>query len=468
MRALTRTFLTAAAVASAALAGATPAHADFLSPAYDPRQCRADSMNSDGTAFLERTNVNNVKKIKNVSGSAMDIYCPIVKMTSKPGVSNDAFKYADIPVEIVTGTVTCRVKTFDSSSFSGASNLLASSTGSRSTAGAGTLRVTASGGQPTGYFTANNGTGYPFRWYYMDMTCTLPNGASIGGYQVSEGGAEQPGYRIYPAVNCAPDTSNNMLWRYLDASGTFGGVIMGQSTGITPPAKFAMKCAVPNNSVVDFSVTPAGIFQLGCNLDNASFSSFTWVAQNNPNSSAWPSKMLRQEGGTQPVIAVPISQTHNLYCGQNQDQGDGQLISYRAKPTPNRSGWAVQGSTGGTATNATDNIDSTRWTTGGAAAVGNWFRINFGSVRTVNQLTMDSGSTSADDYARGFEVQVSPNGTSGWTTVATGAGTSRFISISFPQQTTQHIRVRLTQAFSKWWSIHEINAYKSSDDPFVP
>ncbi len=66
----------------------------------------------------------------------------------------------------------------------------------------------------------------------------------------------------------------------------------------------------------------------------------------------------------------------------------------------------------------------------------------------------------AGDYARGYNVEVSTNGTT-FTSVATGTGTSSPETVTFASsQTAQYIRVVLTAASTtSWWSIAEFTAY---------
>jgi hypothetical protein len=60
------------------------------------------------------------------------------------------------------------------------------------------------------------------------------------------------------------------------------------------------------------------------------------------------------------------------------------------------------------------------------------------------------------DYARGFQVEVSADGTH-WTSVATCTGTGSSEVVSFPAPTDQYAEVTLTQSVSpNWWSVDEL------------
>ena len=74
---------------------------------------------------------------------------------------------------------------------------------------------------------------------------------------------------------------------------------------------------------------------------------------------------------------------------------------------------------------------------------------------------LNSGG-SAGDYARGYNVEVSTNGTT-FTSVATGTGTASPETVTFADQTAQYIRVVLTAASTtSWWSIAEFTVFTDS------
>jgi hypothetical protein len=127
-------------------------------------------------------------------------------------------------------------------------------------------------------------------------------------------------------------------------------------------------------------------------------------------------------------------------------------------------GWTASSSTASAAdppANAIDGNTSTRFSTDTDQAVGQWFQVNLGSSQTFNQIEMNSGGSSGD-YAVGYNVEVSTNGST-FTSVATGTGTSSPETVTFTAQTAQYIRVVLTAASTtSWWSIAEFTAYTAS------
>jgi len=109
-------------------------------------------------------------------------------------------------------------------------------------------------------------------------------------------------------------------------------------------------------------------------------------------------------------------------------------------------------------TNAGDNGLNSRFSTDEAQASGLYFRVNMGSAQNFNEIDMDSTNWPGD-FAVGYNVQVSPNGTS-WSTVATCTGTGTPEVVSFPAQTDQYVQVVLnTASTGSWWSIGQFKMY---------
>jgi hypothetical protein len=125
-------------------------------------------------------------------------------------------------------------------------------------------------------------------------------------------------------------------------------------------------------------------------------------------------------------------------------------------------GWTASASTNSTGADipahAIDGSLATRYSSDADQAVGMWFQVNFGSSQTFNRIEMNSGGSAAD-YTRGYNVEVSTNGTV-FTSVATGTGNSSPETVTFGTQTARYIRVVLTAAvITNWWSIAEFTVY---------
>lgn len=129
-----------------------------------------------------------------------------------------------------------------------------------------------------------------------------------------------------------------------------------------------------------------------------------------------------------------------------------------------RSAWTATASStepGGSPLNALDGNLATRWSSGKPMTGGEWFQIDLGSVQTFDRIVLGSGS-SVNDYARGFQILISNNGTD-WATqspVAVGTGTGPLIDVSLTNPVSaRYIRIVQTGSSSYWWSIAELNLY---------
>jgi hypothetical protein len=122
------------------------------------------------------------------------------------------------------------------------------------------------------------------------------------------------------------------------------------------------------------------------------------------------------------------------------------------------SGWVATASVTGSSTAPSQALDgslSTRWTTGTAQVSGQWFQLDMLQSQRVVGLTMNSDGSSSD-YARGYQVFVSDNTSSWGAPVASGAGTSSSISVSFPAREGRYLKILQTGSASNWWSIAEL------------
>jgi hypothetical protein len=131
-------------------------------------------------------------------------------------------------------------------------------------------------------------------------------------------------------------------------------------------------------------------------------------------------------------------------------------------PALSRPGWvAVASSTGGTdlAMKALDGTASTRWSTAVAQANGQSFQIDMVTPQVFNQVTLDAG-TSTGNYPRGYQLQVSSDGATWSSSVATGTGTSQLVTINFTTQTARYVKIVQTGTATNVWSIHELNVWR--------
>ena len=82
-----------------------------------------------------------------------------------------------------------------------------------------------------------------------------------------------------------------------------------------------------------------------------------------------------------------------------------------------------------------------------------------GQAEVFGQIAMDSGA-SGGDYARGWDISVSDDGTAWSGPIASGAGSGRVVTASFPPQTARFARIVQTgDGGGFWWSIAELYAF---------
>jgi lysophospholipase L1-like esterase len=128
-----------------------------------------------------------------------------------------------------------------------------------------------------------------------------------------------------------------------------------------------------------------------------------------------------------------------------------------------RSGWVATASVSGTDTpvNMLDGNAATRWSTGTAMVPGQFVTVDMGAAHSIGEITMDSGG-STGDYARGYQVYVSTDGSTWGNPVATGSGTGALVDVTFAAHTGRYLKITQTGSAGNWWSIAEFNAYPAS------
>ena len=135
--------------------------------------------------------------------------------------------------------------------------------------------------------------------------------------------------------------------------------------------------------------------------------------------------------------------------------------------TLDRTGWTATSnapsSSADVPANALDGNYSSRFSTDEDQVPGLYFAVNLGSAENFNELKM-SMPGSPNDYARGFDVYVSDDGSS-WDKVAscTGSGTPEIVS--FSPQNAKYVKVLLNTGANMWWSIDEFNLSNPTTQP---
>ena len=137
---------------------------------------------------------------------------------------------------------------------------------------------------------------------------------------------------------------------------------------------------------------------------------------------------------------------------------DSEMVSSR-DVLLGRAGWVASASGGSSPANAIDGNAATRWDTSAIQTPGQWFQVDMGAPRAVFRVVLDS-TGSPNDYPRGYQVNLSNDGISWGSPVATGAGSPAVTTISFASQVARYLRITQTgSAAGNYWSIYEFNAY---------
>ncbi|MFC5401450.1 discoidin domain-containing protein [Cohnella soli] len=166
-------------------------------------------------------------------------------------------------------------------------------------------------------------------------------------------------------------------------------------------------------------------------------------------------------------MVIPIATAYAQYVKITQTGSStvnwwniAEFHAFNEQPV-SKTGWSVSASSTDTASSslagAIDGNPATRWSTGLPQANGQYLQIDMGQNQTFDRVLIDAGA-SAGDYPRGYQVQVSTNGTA-WTTVASGAGSSAAIIAEFAPQTARYLKIVQTGTSGSWWSVAELAVY---------
>jgi hypothetical protein len=127
-----------------------------------------------------------------------------------------------------------------------------------------------------------------------------------------------------------------------------------------------------------------------------------------------------------------------------------------------RTGWTVSASlNSGSATNAIDGSECTRWMTGVGQAAGQTFTVNMGSAYKFSQIQIDNYND-PNDYPGSYAIYASSDGVNWGSAVATGNGAGTVTTVSFPEQNAQYIEIQIASNINgNWWSLDELRVYSA-------
>lgn len=103
--------------------------------------------------------------------------------------------------------------------------------------------------------------------------------------------------------------------------------------------------------------------------------------------------------------------------------------------------------------NMLDGDQNTRWSSGQTQQPGQWVQIDLKSVTAFDTLFVGAGNTG--DYARGYQILLSLDGTTWSDPVASGNGEASLV-LSLGPQKARFIRIVNTATSDRWWSITEV------------
>ncbi len=136
-----------------------------------------------------------------------------------------------------------------------------------------------------------------------------------------------------------------------------------------------------------------------------------------------------------------------------------ELQDYLPRKVEARSQWKLTASRSpDKAGLSTDDKAQTRWDTGQAQEPGQWFQVELPQETSFNGIELDSNG-SANDYPRGYKVELSADGQTWSKPVAEGTGTRGTTTISLTTPAKAKF-IRITQTGKQpgtFWSIHELN-----------
>jgi hypothetical protein len=107
-----------------------------------------------------------------------------------------------------------------------------------------------------------------------------------------------------------------------------------------------------------------------------------------------------------------------------------------------------------------DGNAATHWSAGVPPAVGQWFQVDMGSMKTFREITLDAGTSWSTDYCAGCDVNVSNDGST-WSPIGKANGTAQVTTVTLTTPATgRYIQVIMSSgatATTHWWSIAEFN-----------
>jgi len=106
---------------------------------------------------------------------------------------------------------------------------------------------------------------------------------------------------------------------------------------------------------------------------------------------------------------------------------------------------------------AVDDDASTRWSSEAAQAPGQYLQVDLGGREHFRRVAIDSGGD-LGDYARGWQLSVSDDGTS-WRTLASGTGVGQLTTVDVRRTSARFLRITATGTADNWWRVADLRLY---------
>jgi mono/diheme cytochrome c family protein len=188
------------------------------------------------------------------------------------------------------------------------------------------------------------------------------------------------------------------------------------------------------------------------------------MATNNDDWIASVASYVRNSFGNSGALVTPdeVRRLREATKGRTQPWTQTELADALPKPLGDAKSWRLTASVNpGGCSAVVDGDAKSRWDTRGTQAPGQWFQIELPSETEIAGLRLDTG-ISAQDFPRGYKVQLSGDGKTWGVPVAAGKGSGPVTDIPFAPVKAKFIRITQTgSAKGNYWSIHEIAVLKS-------
>ncbi len=182
----------------------------------------------------------------------------------------------------------------------------------------------------------------------------------------------------------------------------------------------------------------------------------------NSNSDEWiaaAASYVRNNFGNRGSFVSPddVKRLRAKYADRTEPWTTAELQSALPSPLKNSKDWKLTASVAADGCAAAiDGRKETRWDTRTSQAPGQWFQIELPAAANLAGLLLDAAS-SAEDYPRGYKIELSQDGTAWGQPVASGQGTGALTDIAFPPSTARFVRITQTgNVDGRYWSIHEL------------